>query len=558
MIVSMPLGGFYGLQRFRQFNPADCANWYLVEDELGKKKVALYPCLGRRHITFQGQNKLIFTAESRLLAKSINYWYNVVEDKIFRIDEFFNEVEITGGKFNTIEGDVFFTYLIATDITFAVFVAGHQIFVYREDTSSFDIVNDPQAPSLPKYIATFGNRILVSQDKSSLFYLSRFNLDGNGFDPSTCFSFGAMPATSLFAQESGIIGQIGVLQNTLYIFTDYTVGVWNNIPTTFTDDTGVTSTFPWKKNTTYDWDFGIAYPNTLSIDFGMMVWVSKNRSGLIQAMAMQGSSEPKPISDKAIDVLLQRLANQLKNQPFNDLLNVDGFLYDYENTMHYRVSEGPYTDYKLVDQVLPSNSFEYNFDNGKWNRCIEKNGERNRVQKHVFFANRHFVSVLGNKTVYEFSGEFYNNEIENPNEPNLFLPDAYSIEPMRYEIVTPIISAGYLSALKAPGYYAELETKYVEIDMVWGDDTYISINPPFDNILYKPHLELLYSDDGGVSYLSADVLEISAIGKYQWRMRWYQLGCHRNRVYKLIGVSLSPIVILGGVMEVSNVSGGAA
>ncbi len=65
------------------------------------------------------------------------------------------------------------------------------------------------------------------------------------------------------------------------------------------------------------------------------------------------------------------------------------------------------------------------------------------------------------------------------------------------------------------------------------------------------------SDDGGVSFFPADIREFSRSGVYIWKMRWYQLGQSRNRVYKLIAVSLYPIVILGAVMNVRRSSGGA-
>lgn len=557
MIVDMPIIGYYGLQRFKQFNPSDVANWYLLQDEIGKKNVCMMPTLGRKHIKFEGFNRLIFDDESRAEFKSINYWYNVVNDKIFRIDQFFNEVEITGGIFNTIAGDVYFTFLVAGEITFSVFVAGHKIFVYREDTGSFQVVTDALAPTKPKYIATFGNRIGVSQDESSEFNLSVINLGGGSFDPTQCFNVGTvMDPAALFASESGVIRQMGVLENTLYIFTDYTIGIWSNIISTLTSAAGVDSQFPWKKNTTYAWDTGIAFPNTLSIGFGKMAWVGKNFEGLIEVVSMENGQLPQSISDSAIAVLLQRLQNISKLNPFLPLSNVDGFLYSYDDTIHYRLSIGDYTDTQLVDQVLPATSIEFSYDSKKWNRVTEKNGERNRVQKHVFFGGRHLVSVLGDSTVYELSGEYYTNDIENPDQNNLQAPNAYIAEPFRYERITSIITAGLYPQLKAPGYYAELETKYVEIDMVWGESAYYGTEKPLT--WFKPHVELYYSNDGGISFLTADVLEIAEIGIYQWRMRWYQLGCHRNRVYKLIVVSTSPIVILGGVMEVSNVSGGAS
>ena len=49
-----------------------------------------------------------------------------------------------------------------------MFVAGHQIFVYREDTGEFKLVTDTNKPKNPKYIATFGNRIVVSVDEKDL------------------------------------------------------------------------------------------------------------------------------------------------------------------------------------------------------------------------------------------------------------------------------------------------------------------------------------------------------------------------------------------------------
>jgi len=85
--------------------------------------------------------------------------------------------------------------------------------------------------------------------------------------------------------------------------------------------------------------------------------------------------------------------------------------------------------------------------------------------------------------------------------------------------------------------------------------------PSFDDnhycALFKPHIELYYSDDGGVTFLSADVREFSQLGQYQWIMRWNELGTSRNRCYKLICVSSAPIVILGGVRSTRRASGGA-
>ncbi len=311
-------------------------------------------------------------------------------------------------------------------------------------------------------------------------------------------------------------------------------------------------------------------------------------------MTSQGGT-PERISNKAIDVLFQKSASASGLSPFLESTS-DGFMYQFENVIFYRLSAGRYNDYGILDQQNSANSIEYNFETKQWKRCIEKNGERNRIKKHIFFANRHLVTVDGDSTIYEMSGLFYQNEISNPDRASPQAPDAYISEPFRYERVTPIISEKD---------YSEFITDYVEIDFVFGDsfisysdNPFIntefiideapgddgepiflideqlgangepiflimqngnspSINSTTYNKWFKPHVELYWSDDGGISFFPADVRQFSDMGVYRWRMRWYQLGASRNRCYKLICVSPVPIVVLGGCMLKRRSSGGA-
>lgn len=595
--VDFPIIGFFDRQRFLQFNPSDAANWYLLDNQQGKKKVAMYPVMGRRHINYLGQNRLIFVKQPRAVFRSVNYAYIVVSNSIFRIDNLWNQLEITGGQITTLNGDVFFDYLVTPSTTYAGFTDGQHIYIYDEVAESFTTITDPNAPSQPKFIAAFGNRFAVSQANSSQFNLSEINLAGGAggtYDPALAFT---VSGQAVFAQEAGIIRQMGVLHNTLYIFTDFTTGIWSNTPSVFISVGGVQTAFPWKKNTTYDWDFGMADPKSLDIDFGRMAWIAQNRNGLIQAM-VSGGQKPERISTRAVDILFQRNIRQGVIGDLSPFLsgNADGFLYQWENTIFYRISAGAYTGNQILDVQTNANSIEYNFETETWHRVIEKNGERNRIQKHIYFNNSHLVTVQDDSTVYEMSGQFYDNEITNPDREDPQSVDAYSREPFRYERVTSII---------AQDGYGEFITDWVEIDFVWGESFNVFSESPYANAqfliaeepgddgepqyliadeeingnpiyliseegnlptpdeiiynnLYKPHIELYWSDDGGVSFEPADVREFSQLGVYQWRMRWYQLGPSRNRVYKLVCVSNSPIVVLGGIMMTRRASDGAS
>lgn len=560
-VETLPIIGGYNKQRFAQWSPEDSANWYIVKEENTKQPYAMYPTLGRSHVNYLGVNRLIYGSEPRGLFKSIKYAYSVVGNTIYRIDDQYDEVVLTG--LETTTGPVYFDFLIVAAFVFCVFVDNQKIYIYQEESPGLLTITDALSPgnyfennklTKPGYVKAFGNRIVVSVDESSTFILSAINLAGSGasnppgynFDPSKCFT---NSTGQVFAQEEGIIRQMGVLNNTLYIFTDYTTGIWSNIQSVFS---GTGSTFPWKKNSTYDWNFGIANPSSLDINFGLMVFLARNRDGLLEFRVSDGG-QPKKISGKSIDTLVQKYTNSLGlNNPFL-VENSNGFLYQYENTIFYRMSGGNYYDYGILDQQQNGSCIEYSFETQEWHRIIELNGERNRVQFHVYFNFKHLVTVINDNTIYDMSGQYYYNEIRNINQDNPQAPDAYLAFPFRYERITPII---YQKD------YSEFQTEYVQIDFVFGESNInyfsdLSLNDLTYNYLYKPNIELFWSDDGGISFDSADVREFSQIGVYSWRMRWYELGASRNRVYKLICVSPVPIVVLGAVMNVKRISGGA-
>ena len=268
---------------------------------------------------------------------------------------------------------------------------------------------------------------------------------------------------------------------------------------------------------------------------------------------MSSGGQPERISNSAIDALLQRYTNKLGiNNPFL-VDNANGFLYQYENTIFYRMSGGDYTGTGLLDQESTANCIEYSFESNEWHRSIEVNGERNRIQLHVYFNFMHIVSLTGDNTLYNMSGQYYYNEVRNTSQKNPQALDAYLAYPFRYERITPIIFEED---------YSEFETEYAQIDFVFGDSNINYSNSPFQNTqfiineqldnngniqfiigensdsdkqpvflisdtgntpslndntynyLFKPSIELFFSDDGGISFNSADVREFSQMGVY--------------------------------------------
>ncbi len=579
-VEELPIFTYYDQQRFKQFGAMDCANWYGIQCESGKKQQALYPMMGRKHVNFQNINRLVFNDQPRFVDKSVDFIYVVVGTILYQIDKFYNQrtlnVNIALGS------QLWFDTLAVDTIHYNMLTDGTTIFLISELSTGTTCVpvTDGNAPKNPTYVAAFGNRFVVSTANSPNFTLSTINVTGGA---ASCFTING---AALFARASGVIGQFAVLQNQLYIMCDFVTDVWANIITQITV-AGVTREFPWKQNSSYNFDWGINDANSLSVDFGMMVWLAQNNEGLVSYM-MSNGQKPQSISTQAINVLLQNSNNPGALSPFLTS-EVDGFLYQWENTIFYRTAAGLFDNFGDLDINDDASSIEFNFDTQKWGRSIELNGERNRIQKHVYFNNTHLVIVQSDSAMYQMAGNIYYNELRNTVQTNAQATDAFLKFPFRYELVTQQI---FLPD------YSEFEDEYVQIDFVFGNQTFFESNAPFlntqfiiaeasppdspiymlteddkyiiaedgntptfddnhYNTLFKPYIELYYSDDGGETFLQADVRPFSQLGQYRWLMRWYELGTSRNRCYRLVCVSSAPIVILGGTRKTKRVSGGA-
>lgn len=578
-ISELPIFCSYDKQRFTQFGSMDCANWYLVAAESGKRQKALYPAMGRKHVTVLNQNRLLFNAQPRALFRSIDYVYIVDGSTVYQVDKSYNKKAIGNVGLTS---KIWFAFLPVGNLVYCMMTDESNIYVITENGTNVSMatVTDTHAPTKPLYVAAFGNRFVVSQKGTPDYFLSTINLDGTVADYFT------VSGAALSNRASGVIGQFAVLHGQLYIMCSFTTDIWGNIPTRIKVGL-VTLEFPWKLNTSYNWDYGIADAFSLDVDFGRMTWLAQNRNGLVTFMASNGQM-PEDISTEAVDVLLQNASTTDGLSPFLEATS-EGFLYQYENTIFYRISAGNFLDFGDLDIVNSANALEFNFETKTWARVIELNGERSRIQKHVFFNNKHLVTVEDDTAVYQMAGNIYYNELRNALQPDGQAADAFIKFPMRYELTTKQIFEQD---------YSEFITDYIEIDFVFGDKTFYQSNAPFLNTVYvvtedstpeapiyvvseddkfviqdgtntptfddshynalfKPHIEVYYSDDGGVTFLTADVLEFSPLGQYRWRMRWYQLGASRNRCYKLVCVSSAPIVILGAVQNARRASGGA-
>ena len=170
---------WYDQQRFLQFGAMDCANWYGVTCESGKKGQAMYPAMGRAHVNFHNLNKLIFNNEPHAIFRSNNFAYVVDGVLLWQIDRFFNQRLMTSDL--TLNAAIWFDTLPVDTTTINMLTDGVQIFLITEPAAGATtcvLVTDANAPKNPTYVAAFGNRFVVSQGNSptSLHQLSMRHL----------------------------------------------------------------------------------------------------------------------------------------------------------------------------------------------------------------------------------------------------------------------------------------------------------------------------------------------------------------------------------------------
>lgn len=129
-IQPLPIFCYYDKQRFTQFGSMDCANWYGIQVESGKKMQALYPAMGRKHVRVLNQNKLVFNGEPRAEYKSINYLYVVDGTTVYQYDRFYNQRVLP------------ISVALGTPIWFATLAVGNLVYNMMTDNERIFLITE--------------------------------------------------------------------------------------------------------------------------------------------------------------------------------------------------------------------------------------------------------------------------------------------------------------------------------------------------------------------------------------------------------------------------------
>ena len=151
-IQTLPIFCYYDVQRFTQFGSMDCANWYGIQVESGKKQQALYPAMGRKHVTYLNENRLVYNTEPRDEFRTIDYLYVIDGTQVIAYDSAFNAQTI--GTIG-LTGELWFAYLPVGNAVYALLTNGINVYIITEIGTSvtMTVCTDPNAPTKPQYVA---------------------------------------------------------------------------------------------------------------------------------------------------------------------------------------------------------------------------------------------------------------------------------------------------------------------------------------------------------------------------------------------------------------------
>jgi hypothetical protein len=234
--------------------------------------------------------------------------------------------------------------------------------------------------------------------------------------------------------------------------------------------------FPWQVYPNAIIELGTHSPSSVAFEGSSMFMLASTREG--GSVVIQANSEtPVPISDKDIEWRISQIEHT----------DAEGFCYRQNGHAFYQLT-------------FPTAKVTYVYDITEkvWHERSNKTRGRHLAGGHVFFNNRHFVGEFAEADIYEFDENTYTDNKE--------------------AIVRLLRSAPIINSQKLIGH------SRLELILAGGVANSDATNP---------QVSLRWSDDGGYSWSNEHFKSMGEVGEYGRRVRWFQLGSSRERIYEV-------------------------
>jgi hypothetical protein len=360
--IPLDIVGGFEKEEFSEFNPSETINMFVVNSPTGKKQKAHYPTPGLSlpdgldfsdAVSGGGRNAFVFDA----------HLFTVVGNSIFRITKTTTGLDKAFiGAINTDRGYVGIEEL-GNEL---MFVDGVNGWIYNKQTATFTQITSPDFPGQPIDVVVIGDRFVVLQGETKLFFYSAPN-NGTSWNALNFYSFTSVSDTCVAAK---------ILKNRMYVMGENSLRIWYNSGSSFGPylpaDPGYES--------------GCAAIGSAVSAFDTLVWLSKTKQGVGSVMTTKGD-EPIAISDQSIDTELQT---------YGDVSDANAYL--YKNELGHLMY--------IINFTLANRSLMYDFNSRQWSKLEYKGNNRHLGQKHAYFKGTHYVLDFESPWLFAYSNKY--------------------------------------------------------------------------------------------------------------------------------------------------------
>jgi hypothetical protein len=379
-----------------------------------------------------------------------------------------------------------------------LFVDGQFGYILSMDTNIFQQIDQNIFPNGATHCTCIDTYFLVNQPNSINYNWSSQN-DGLNWDPLDFATKEGMPDNIVAIKE---------LNNQLWVFGSYSTEVhW---------DTADTTTQVWQRYEGAIIDVGCTAKYSVQRIENNIFWIGTDKTGNVAVWSNNGLV-PIKVSTRGIEQLILAKNGQ-------DTSKAVGYVYAQAGHVFY-----------IINFMSSDLTLVYDVTTQTWHTrtYLDPQGVDSKWRGFysAFNWGKNLFGDYLTDCVYEASLEYYLNDE----------PDGVGFNQIKRVRSTPIIQSN------------QKRIRHNSLQILFEQGVGLNDNNQLGYGI-SPKCMLYCSDDSGHSWSNVRISDIGAIGNYDFRTRFLQLGHSRNRIYKIIVTDPVKILLVGLVLDYQELS----
>jgi len=463
----------------------------------------------------------------------------VVGNTVYKISFIAGDlVSVPVGVLATSTGQVFIAENNANQIAITDYV---NLYIYNYGTEDFFTSNaggplgfpfpTTGAPYVnPGFVSFQNGRFIIALTNTSTWILSDFN---NGLSwPADAAHTGSLQTKPDFVQAAVPFPGRG---NTLFVIGNNVIESWVDVGS---------AKFPYQKATSFNIDYGVINPSTISPLENFIVWLSINEQSGLAIMVTDGGSI-RTISTDGINFKLGKL---------NNPENCTGFLFRQDGHLLYQ--------FTFIEDNL---SYVYDFTSQMFFTVTDEHLNYHIARDVVFFNNTYYFVSINDGNLYEFSTNFSYLQYAEDNikqMPRIRITPPVRFPNNRYFVTKKLqflMENGQPNNIQTFIHQGNVvaETIATESGIILatedGDQIGTEEVISADDTIYQVASErilLSKSIDGGENFGSSINQDMNPTGKRRGLIEFQRLGMQNDLTYKIEFNGFGRFVVGDGIIEV--------